>query len=328
MANPVIGGDALARGLSSQFRNTWQRRFRGLRENLGRMMELGIGSDKFEEIYGYFETPPYPRRRPWGEDVTSKPFRARNFTVENVAWDSHVEWFKHHRLFDQLRDLERMAREAGVNFATLAERVFFQIIQGTTDNDLLQTIPNTPDGAGIYSATDGAGADRFLISGGNTLAGGGVGSSEAFRVDVFNALERIAGFKDPEGEPAIDPGLIDQGVSIVFGITNLKFMREAFIQSRTLEGGAAVTNVAMESGMKISLIPSARITANNNIYVFVDAIEVKPVFEQVAQPLDEQIETEANSDIARRSKREGIFWETIRGYGVNLPLGTCRITNA
>ncbi len=327
MANPIIAGDTLARALSSRFRNTWQRRHKGLQGDLGRFMDLGIGSDKFEEIYGYGEVAMYPQRRPWGEDVVSKPHRFRNFTVANVAWDANVEWLKHHREFDQLKDLERSARRAGDNFATLPERVAFQIMLGTADPKLLGTIPNAPDGAALYSATDGASADRFQVSGGNIIAGTGVGSSAAVRTDVFNALERIGAFLDPEGEPAFDPGILDQGVTLIYGIANKKVLAEAFQQGRTLDGGAAVSNIVMDSGMQFKLIPSARIT-NNRIHVFIDQMDPKPLFEQVAKPLDEQIQVEENSDIARKSKREGIFWETYRGYGVNLPLGTVRITNA
>ena len=327
MGNQIIAGDALARALSSRFRNTWQRRHKGLEADLGRFMELGISSDKFEEIYGYDEVAMYPERRPWGQDVASKPHRFRNFTVQNVAWDSNVEWFKHHRLFDQLKVLERSARRAGVNYGTLPERVAFQIIQGTTDRKLLGTIPNAPDGVGIYSALDGDSSNRFQVSGGNIESGTGIGSSAAVRTDVFNAIERIGSFLDPEGEPAFDPGVIDQGITVLFGIANTQVVREAFVQARTLDGGAAVTNITQDSGMQFHLVPSARIT-NNAIFVFIDEMDPKPIFEQVAQPLDEQIQVEENSDIARKSKREGIFWETIRGYGVNLPLGTVRITNA
>lgn len=326
MGTQIIAGDALARGLRSKFRNTWQRRHRGLEADLARFMELGLNSDKFEELYGYDEVAMYPERRPYGQDVASKAHRYRNFTVQNVSWASKVEWFKHHRIFNQLDGIEKSARRAGVNYGTLPERVAYQIIQGTTDRKLLGTIPNAPDGVGIYSATDGDGGARFQVTGGNIEAGTGVGSSAAVRKDVFNALERIGAFLDPEGQPAFDPGVIDSGVTLLHGIKNTQVVREAFKQSRTLDGGAAVTNVTQDSGMQFRILPSARITTDS-IYVFIDAMDPKPIFEQVAMPLDEQIQVEENSDIARTSKREAIFWETLRGYGVNLPLGTCRITN-
>jgi len=336
--NAVISGDALARGLRNEFANTWQRRYDGLKDRLGSVMELGVPSDKFEELYGYYETAPYPRRRPWGEAVPSKPFRARNFAVENVAWSISVEWYKHQRLFDQLRDLERAARQAGENFATLGERILFQILTGGSDAALLGTIPTAPDGATLFSATDGSGSDRFGTTGGNVIATGsaaGVGTSEAVRSDFFDGLERMAQFQDPEGQPALDAGIIDQGVTIAFNVANLKVFREAFEQGYTLQKiagtsttdistAAAVTNVIMDSGMAVTLVPTQRLT-DDDWFMWLNAHDPKPVFEQVAQPLEEYYEDESNSDRARRLKLEGIYWEAIMGYGVNLPLGIMKV---
>lgn len=320
-----LTGEALARGLRQEFRLTWQKRYKGLLDSLGRFMELAVPSDKISELYGYGEPPPYPRRRPWGDAVQTKGFRFRNFAVENVSWDSAVQWYKHQRLFDQLRDLPRLAREAGAHFATLPERVGIQIVGAVTDADLLETIPNAPDGAALYSATDGSGAARFGVTGGNVFAGGGVATSDQVRADVFNALERIGSFLDPEGQPAIDFGMLAD-FTVLFPIGLWEVMLEAFRQTRTLDGGAAVTNVILEGGLKVTLLPTPRLTGNS-YYLFLNQFEPKPIFEQIAMALDEQVQVEGNSDESRKYKLEGIFWETIRGYGVNLPLGTIKISN-
>ncbi len=321
---PPISGEALARGLRNEFRLTWQKRFRGLEGELGRIMQLALASDKIEELYGFGEPPAPPRRRPWGDEVHREGFRFRNFTVENVAWDASVEWFKHQRLFDQLKDLDRLARQSGEEFAEIPERVAAQIVQATVDPDLLDIIPNAPDGVAIYSAVDGDGADRFGVTGGNVLTGGaGIGSSDAIRQDTFNALERKGSFLTPKGQPAISPRFLTN-FTIWFPITLWEVMLEAFRQTRTLDGGAALTNVTIEAGLTITLLPSPRIVGTTR-FQFLDQFEPKPLFEQIAQPLDEQVQVEGNSDVARRQKLEGIFWETIRGYGVNLPLGTMSI---
>ena len=322
---PAIAGDALARALRNEFRLTWQKRYRGLESEIGRFVDLGIGSDKIEEIYGYFEPPAPPRRRPWGDPVQEESFRARNFTVENVSWDSSVTWYKHQRLFDQLRDLERNARMAGEEFAEIATRVSAQIVSATANLDLLETIPNAPDGAAIYSTTDGSGANRFGVAGGNAFSGGaGVGSADAIRQDIFNALERAGSFLTPKSRPALSPRVLTD-ITVWFPIDLWEVMLEAFRQTRTLDGGAAVTNIIMEGGISVTLLPSAEISGNT-YYLFLNRFEPKPIFEQVAQALEENVQTEENSDIARKTKLEGIFWETIRGYGVNLPLGTLSIT--
>lgn len=332
----VVGGDALARGLRNEFGNTWKRRYNGIKDKLKSCMEFGIPSDKFEEIFGYFESAPYPRRRPWGEEVPTKPFRARNFKVQNKAWDIAVEWHKHHRTFDQLRQLEQQARQAGENYGTLDERVFFQFLTGASDVTLLDVIPSAPDGAVLYATTAG-GSDRFGISGGNIEPGTGVLTAAAIRTDFFNGVERFARFQDPEGQPAMDAGVIDQGLMIFFNVTNSQVFREAFWQTYTFQkstgtstsdtsSAAAVTNVILDSGMKVTLCPTQRIT-DDDWFIFLTGFEPKPIFQMVAQPLEEHIEVEDNSDRSRRVKIEGIYWEAVHGYGGNLPLGTVKVNN-
>ena len=42
---------------------------------------------------------------------------------------------------------------AGAAWATLDERICFQLLTGNVDNDLLPSIPNAPDGQAIFSST-------------------------------------------------------------------------------------------------------------------------------------------------------------------------------
>lgn len=326
MTSPIIAGDALARGVRNTFINQWQKRFEGVQQKLGAVMEFGIPSDKFEELYGHFEVAPYARRRPWNQAVEAVPFRARNFAVQNLAWDIAVQWKKEHRLFDQLRDIERAARRSGENYGTLNERVFYQIITGGTDALLLEVLPSAPDGAAMFSATKGDATDRFEVSGGNIITGTGVASSDAIRDDFFNALERIFRFQDPQGQPALDVGAQDAGVTVTFDVRNWKVFAEAFVQTRQVEGSATPTNVILESGMKVALLPTQRIT-DDDWPVFINDFDPRPVFEQVHTALEEHVQVEENSDTARRTKEEGIFWEEIKGYGINAPLPCCRVDN-
>ena len=202
-----------------------------------------------------------------------------------------------------------------------------QIIQGTTDFTLLDVIPNAPDGAALFSATDGGGAPRFGVAGGNVVTGSGVVTPDNIRTDFFEALERMASFVNPKGEPALDPTIIDQGVCLIYGIGNTKVVREAFVQGRSVQvtqnvGGTenvaatTPTNIILDSGIPVRL----KGTSRNNF-------NPKPIFSQVVEALSENTETESNSDRARRTKIEGIFWDAIKGYGVNLPLGAVQIDN-
>lgn len=327
--NPVSATDAATRGLRNEFAKTWQGRYTGVEDRLGGLMELGISSDKFEEAYGYFETAPYVRRREFGDAVPVENFRSRKYLVANHSWDISVQWNAEDSLFDQLKDLERAARQSGAHFATLAERVTIQMITGASDKKLLPTVPNAPDGAAIYATTAG-GASRFGVTGGNVESGGGVATATAVRQDLFDALERFGQFQDTKGQPAMNPEVIDGNVDIWFNNQNQQIFREAFVQAFTHQvvsgDAAAVTNIILDSGMKLRLIPTQRIT-DNDWFLSLRDFDLKPLFEQVAMPLEERVMTQENSDVSRFLKIEGIFWQTIRGFGTNLPLGTVKVNN-
>jgi len=330
--NVPIAGPALARGLKNEFMNTWKLRTEDMERRLGSFFRGGIPSTQYAELYGYWEPPLYPSRRPWGEGVESKPFRARNFEVVNHSFSSSVEWYKHMRLFDQLGDLPRMAQRAGKNFATLNERVAMQIITGATDPSLLATAPNAPDGVGLWSATDSTGGARFSVTGGNILTGSGVLTPASILTDLYAGTARMAEFQDPNGQPANDPSILDGPMTVLYGVANNMVFRQAFIErfhaigANTAQSNAAVSNLILDSGQSIRLVASSRIT-DDDWFIFADSMDVKPLFSQVAQPLEEHYSDESNSDRSRDLKIEGLTFESILGFGVNLPLGCVKVNN-
>ena len=109
--NVPIAGPALARGLKNEFMNTWKLRTEDMERRLGSFFRGGIPSTQYAELYGYWEPPLFPSRRPWGEGVESKPFRARNFEVINHSFTSSVEWHGATR-WQEFRNIERAGRVA------------------------------------------------------------------------------------------------------------------------------------------------------------------------------------------------------------------------
>jgi len=327
----VFAGDALQRGIKNTFGHTWKRRYEQSDKRVKVLCE-SVPSDKYKELYAYPETPPYARRRPYGQGIAVASFRFRSYEVENLAWGVGVTYDEADAIFDQTDLLISQARGAGESFGSIKERVTFQILTGASDPLLLPAIPNAPDGAAMFSATDGASADRFGVSGGNLLTGSGIGSGAAVRSDFFSAIERFHLFQDPEGQPALDAGLLDQGVTVYFGATNLEVFAEAFLQARTAlasagaPSNAAVTNLLGDAGYKIALVPTQRIT-DNDWFVVLDAADPKPIVEQVVVPVLESPQLAENSDLGRISRQFGWFWATYRGYGVNLPLFAVKVNN-
>lgn len=332
-ANPAIQGDALARGLSDIFANTWDRQAALSREQMSPIMDFDIPTEHYEELFGYNETPPYPRRRDWGEPDHFGKYQVQTYTAVHHSWVSGVQWKDHHRKFNQLRSLENDAARAGKNYATLDERIFFQILTAGTDDDLLPFIPNAPDGAALFSATDGDGNNRFGVANGNAISpASGVGNADAVRNDFFDGVEQILSYQDPQGQPTVMfEEVQSKGFTVICANTNLHVFHKAFFQNPSIDVSGSSADVAVENSVKtvgfpINLISSPRITGNR-FFVFVNGMEVKPISSGTFQSPEEG-ETIVTGDEARRIRDdhiEFIKWEAIKLFVVNQPIGTVQI---
>lgn len=329
-SNQVRADQVLTAGIRAEFIDAYKKHYEGIKDRMGAVIEFDVPSDKKQEIFAYFKSAPYPRRWDRGDEASFGTFDSVQWTVPNIDWVNGVTWHENDEQDDQTRSLVDRARDAGRNFGTLDERVFFQILLASTDPELLKSIPNAPDGSDLYHATDGAGNPRFGVSGGNILSGQTLNTAAGIRAAIFNVVERFGQFQDTEGQPLWDPTLLEQGFQIFYNITNDQLMREAVLQSRTLQvggtdAGAAVTNIIMESGLNIKLSPTQRIT-DSNLYIFAEGAPHKAIFTLARQPMRETPFDRTNSDAGRMRKEKGMLWDARRGYGVFLPYQTIQAT--
>ena len=175
IGTPVIAGEAFAAGLRTEFLNLYERRYKAVQERLSRLMRLNIPSTRNEEDYFYYESAPHVKRWVRGDEMATKGFKGVKWTVPNYEWAEGVSWHFADRQDDQTKNLVDHARGLGESYALLQERIFFQLLQGETDPDLLPyaATMTATDGATLFSATHGDTTDRFGVSGGNTLTGTG-----------------------------------------------------------------------------------------------------------------------------------------------------------
>lgn len=336
-AQPVIAADVLAGFIRTRFTETYERLINDVNARLNGVMEFGLPSDRSNETYAYFTSAPHPKRWVRGEDIPTEAFEDITFNVVNHDWAIGIEWHENDRMDDQTASLMRRAREAATGFALLRERVFFQLLQGQTDPDLLPNVPLAPDGVAFFSTTDALGAARFGATSGNLITGTGVATAGDIRNDFFNAVEQYHLFQDTKGQPLWPEAILDIGYTVLMSVTNLQVFTEGLVQGRTLQtfssiapsagvAAGAVTNVVLDSGMNLTLWPTQRI-ADNDFYIFATGAPTKAVFEQVRQPVVESTQLPENSDIARRTKIEGIFWNARYGFGISLPYQGVKVNN-
>lgn len=331
---PILAGNTLDPGTRIEAMNTYAQMYRGLTDRLGGVMQFAVPSTHLTEIYSYFETPPYAQRWPRGTNRPNKGFKSVKFTVTNHDWTVGTRWHLNDEQDAQI-PLVSHARIVATRAANLAERVFFQILQGTTDPDLLPAVPTAPDGSALFSSST-----RFGRASGNLLTGTGVSTGSLILADFYSVRAAYRGYQDTEGQPLLDDAAVDEGVyHIFYNSDNDLVFRQAFVQSRSLvivknvaatENVAATTptNIILESGVRVMLHPTQRIT-DNKWYVILEhgSIPIKPIVQQARYPMTERVQTMENSDEARSTKFVGFDFDWREGYYVNLPYMAVEVSN-
>jgi len=293
----------------------------------------GLPTPKF----AYHETAPYPERWRRGDERMRDGFKSVTWTTSTYDYSVEVAWHKNDEQDDQLKGVVRKAREAGDHWGSLNARIGTQMIENGTDRTLLPGIPNAPDGAAMYSTTDGASAARFGATNGNLLTGSGT-TGAYIRTDLFSAIEQFLLFQDTEGQPLWDANVIERGLLVMYPVGLMREFAEAFVQSRTVHidtgaattdprSGAPVTNVVMESGLQLKLYPNPRLSDTVDWYVFLQGTNVKPLYRFDRQPLTSHIQDESNSDEARKSGIRSVMWDARHGFGVGPVYSTIKINN-
>lgn len=318
----IIAGPLLTAGLNATFIDTWFNKYEASTARLSKCMQLAVPSNKRRELYAYLETAPYPERWDMGTDIPMEAMEARGFNVLNHDWGKRIVWHYNDRRDDQVGTLYLMAQQLGEHFATLDERRFFQVIQGTVDPLLLPSIPLAPDGLAIYAA------GRFGVAAGNILAGAGVATEEAIYNDFIDGVSQQGTFLDPKGQPIFsDAG---KNYTVVFAMKNLKVFQKAFKREYVVQttGGtsAAPSNVIGDAGYNVELWPTSRITTDK-WFLFANDVPQKAVFTQLREGIMQQFGTLENSDLARTTKREYTQWVQSSGVGVRVPYATIKVDN-
>lgn len=339
MPAEVIAASLLTAGLRSDFKDNYMKSKRASDARLGNVMQIDVPSDKLTELFAYPLSAAHMKQWPRGKDIPNKPFTAVQFSVTNKDWGHRITWHRNDRADDQTGSLYENAQQGGKSGGVMDERIFFQILTGATDANLLESLPNAPDGAALFATTAG-GAARFGATNGNLLTGTGVATAQAVRSDFWNTMAQFRLFQDTEGQPLYDDSDLDQGATIIAGAANESVFREAFLQGRTIQivtnptvgGGtdnaaaAAVTNTILESGLKITLWLTQRIT-DNDWFVGLKGAWRKAIFSTSREAMKEEFANMDNSDYSKDTGDEFIQWHQRKGYGVNLPFGLNKVNN-
>lgn len=282
------------------------------------------------ETIAYWEAPGEARIWPDNQARSYQGMKSQSFTVATRKWQDAIEWNISTKENDRTRTLKQVAAEKGKTFGRIPRRVFFQILLGSTDTDLLPAVPNAPDGAAFASATDGDGNDRFQLSGGNVETGGGVATVAAIKTDFYQAISRFPRFKNSGGVFVFDESAFDGGFIIYFNPANMEVFADCFKGNLipSIAGTASQSNTITQM-YSVELRPSPEIT-DNDWYVFLRQVPEgkKPMVWTGARPVTETpFGKDTGSDRARDYDVEGYAWDSRWGFGVGLPWACVKVNN-
>lgn len=331
MANTVMAGALLTPGVRAEFSKVYAPHYQGVKELLGEIMWLGATSDKLTEIYAYLETAPYPRRWDRGTVIGSKNMKSVQFSVTNRDWGHRIYVHENDIADDQTGSIFQQARGLGQNWATLPERVFFQILLGTTDDALLPVVPVAADGSALYINTS-----RFGSANGNVVAVTGTSNEQQIITDLMSVQQRFIEFQDTEGQPLWNHSELAKW-TLVHGSALTLVMARALTMlaihsyvdgssTTNVRTGAGTDNVLKTAGMDIKPLNTQRIT-DSTYYVFLRNLPdyKKPMFQQVREPFFEAQGNWETSDHTRDTGERYIQFKSREGYGIPVPYGTCKV---
>lgn len=328
----IITSALLANGLRTEFADTYLKvRNRQADSRIAKVMDLGVKATNRRHEFGYLNAAPHIERWIRGEAIPEDAMDSVQFSATVHNWGRRVKWHKDDRKDEQTGTLMDAARGAGESAALLPERMFFDLLAGTTNT--LPAVPNAPDGAAFFSATGPGSADRFGVSGGNLITGGGITTSALILTDFYLALQQFMLFQDGKGQPLLSPEAIAAGTIVIHAAADTEEFETAFLQKRQgrvmgTDAGVTPSNIVIDSSRNVELWGSPRI-ATGDWFVFLKNSPKPPTFLLDREGLLEQqsLEGDSNGDLTRTTGIEYIQWELRQGAGVALPYGAIKVNN-
>lgn len=332
----VLASNLLINGLRQEFTDTYTGiRNRQSDSRLAMVMDLGLGATNRYHDMAYIEAGPHVELWPRGDAIPQDGMDSVQFRATVHNWGRRVQWHADDRADDQTQSLLDASRMAGESFGLLPERMFFDLVNGTTGT--LPAVPLAPDGSSMFATThttgSGAGAARFGATSGNLLTGTGIASTSTIQADYYSALKQFLLFQDGKGQPLLAPEVVQAGVIVIHAAADLAIFEAAFQQVRQgrvmgTDAGTTPSNVIIDSNRNVDLWASPRL-ATGDWYVFLKNPPKKATFrlERASVMEESSMRGDNNGDHTRTTGLEYIQWHAREGAGIALPYAAVKVNN-
>lgn len=322
-----IGG-LLEPGLQSTAAYIYRPRYEGVKAQIGECVWLEATSDKFQEIFGFLESPPYFTHWPQGTPIPSGDIESQRFSITNYDFARRV-YLPRNVEDDQTGTAYAFARMIAQTYALLPHECFYQILQEQAYNGTTRPLPVLPkwaDGGDMFEAST-----RYGSSSGNTVTLTSASTVQGVITDVSSCVRRFNEFQNTQSREFFNAAETKR-FTIFHGTAQTMVMAQAEFQTRTpweqtaSTTGQTPTNLLKENGYDIKYVNNQRITATA-YYVLLRGLEnpLRPLWRQVRKNYTQWEGTFVTSDIARDNGTPYVQGDCREGYGGPLAIGALEI---
>lgn len=261
---------------------------------------------------------PFPSLWDYGTPRSYKNFQDRVLQVLLIPYSIAIAYSHYDELDDQIGDIKEHVQSSIKRFAQLPDVLISEYFNGTAS--LNPSLSNAFDGASIFSATDGAGADRLGVSGGNIISGSGLNAA-GFIHDLSVAQRRFMNFVDPVAlKPIYDPADVAYDKLEVIVPTSLNEIVQKVSNTEYIRSDASVT-VAESNWVKgtFKFHVNPYLTDTSEWYVVANNGYWKPFVYRAPKDIESILADRSNSDRARETNEFVFFADTRVGLAPYFP---------
>lgn len=273
-----------------------------------------------------WESVPMPKIWHYGTGRTRRSVKDLYLTLYHYNWELTLAWLRWDEEDISNNDkVQRLLDAQAQRFVQLPDVFVAEYLANTAD--VYPALSNCYDGVALYSATDGDGAARFGVTGGNILTGNGVANTAQIKADLFAARRRFLDFQDTEGQPyytseecEITNMLIVHSTAITEIIETVRDAEYAYMDTGI---NTAATNIVKG---KFEAWNNQRISGND-WFVILKHPFLKPWCRVTRQDIEQQLEDESNSDRSRDTAERASLCHMRFGIAPFAPQSIIQINN-
>ena len=334
----VSNSASLKGGILTQLQDTWEYdppEYKAEQDILIRNVENEDGKPITRRIaeFAFKETVPFPVYWPMGTRRQTRAYRDRVLTVYNQKYELSIEWSKEDEEDDQLGDFVPHAQTAILHYKQLRSQFAIEYLEGTAASQPF--LLNAFDGSPLFANVDGDGNARFQVTGGNTIVGTGIATTDQFLNDYFKAQRQFLKFKNPASRPIYTSADVAfKNLAIIVPPNLNKVAREALVGyyvATTPTLNHPNSNIVAEEVKKQVnelLFVNNLLSDSNSWYMVVKHKLWKPVLHWDRLTPVEYIANMDNSDLAREFYKGAIYTHCRRGAVPYAPWSAMKITNS